>query len=299
MDTSINFAPDSTARTHQPALRGLVAMEALKLRKRLMTRIVFGFVTIGMAGFMSLAYLWVRLASYPSAAEREVDLDALMLPAVFTDVNAIIGGLGGILIAMLAASMVGSEFGWGTVRVLVGSGVTRTRLLAAKVVALFETIVLFVVAGLLTGVTMSLAFALIGGHGVSLDWVSGDTLSDILMIVVRQSFMLMIPAIVAFTVAVVARSLAAGIAVGIGLQIIDQILSSLLGSIGGFAGRLQDLLLTTNLSAIDQYNTVGTPQIDTTLPDVWQAVGLLTLYSAVMLSVAFAAFGRRDIASGS
>jgi len=274
-------------------------MEALKLRKRLMTRIVFGFVTIGMAGFMSLAYLWVRLASYPSAAEREVDLDALMLPAVFTDVNAIIGGLGGILIAMLAASMVGSEFGWGTVRVLVGSGVTRTRLLAAKVVALFETIVLFVVAGLLTGVTMSLAFALIGGHGVSLDWVSGDTLSDILMIVVRQSFMLMIPAIVAFTVAVVARSLAAGIAVGIGLQIIDQILSSLLGSIGGFAGRLQDLLLTTNLSAIDQYNTVGTPQIDTTLPDVWQAVGLLTLYSAVMLSVAFAAFGRRDIASGS
>jgi ABC-type transport system involved in multi-copper enzyme maturation permease subunit len=287
------------ARSSQPAMRDLVAMESLKLRKRLMTQIVFGLITVGTIFFMSIGYLTSRSAEYASPIERQEQLDGFLLPEVFANLSSVIGGLGSILLVMLAASMIGSEYGWGTVRVLVSSGVSRTRLLAAKLLALFEAIVLFVAAGLVSGLVGSLAITVIGGHELTTSWLDGATLADIGMIAVRLIFLLLVPAIVGFTVAIVTRSLAVGIAVGIGFQIAEQILSAVLNSVGSFGERVQDLLVTTNLSAIEQYNEIGTPELSASLPGVWQAVALLSLYSAIMLTVSFVVFRRRDIASGS
>jgi ABC-type transport system involved in multi-copper enzyme maturation permease subunit len=280
-------------------MRDLVAMESLKLRKRLMTQIVFGLITVGTIFFMSIGYLTSRTNEYASPIERQDQLNGFLLPEVFANLSSVIGGLGSILLVMLAASMIGSEYGWGTVRVLVSSGVSRSRLLTAKLLAMIEAIVLFVASGLVAGLVGSLAITFVGGHELSTTWLNGQTLGDIAMIALRLVFLLLVPALVGFTVALVTRSLAVGIAVGIGFQIAEQILSAVLNSIGNFGERVRDLLFTTNLAAIDQYNEIGTPEVSADLPGVWQAVALLTLYTAIMLAVSFIVFRRRDIASGS
>jgi ABC-type transport system involved in multi-copper enzyme maturation permease subunit len=300
MDVTITGAvPHGKVSPSQPALRDLVAMESLKLYKRLMTRVVFGLMTVGMLGVMSIAYLTARTGDYATEAERQDQINSFLLPQVLGELPQVIGGLGSILIVMLAASMIGSEYGWGTVRVLVSSGVSRTRLMVAKLLALVEAVVLFVVAGMVSGIVGSLVLTLVGGHDLSFSWVDGTTAADVMLIVVRLTFLLLVPAIIAFTVAIVSRSLAVGIALGIGFQIAEQILSALLGSIGSLGERLRDLLFTTNLAAIDQLNAIGTRDIDPSLPDAWQAAGTLALYCAVLVAVSIVVFRRRDITSGS
>jgi ABC-type transport system involved in multi-copper enzyme maturation permease subunit len=290
--------PALSADARRPGMSDLVAMEALKLRMRLMTKVVFAIVTAGTAALMVVAYIATRSTSFDSQADRDDQISAFLLPEALANGSEVIRALGSILLVVLAAAMVGSEFGWGTIRVLVSSGVSRSRLLAAKLIALGGAVVLFVLAGMAATAIASVGVTVAGGHDLGFAWLTGATLADILLIAVRLTLLLLVPAMLAFTVSVLTRSLAAGIAIGIGFQIVEQIVGAILGALGGVGETLQDLLIQTNLSAIAELNEIGAVERSSSLPNPWQASGVLVLYCAVMLAASFAVFRHRDMTAG-
>jgi ABC-2 type transport system permease protein len=278
---------------HQPSLGMLVDMELYKLRKRPMTLVIAGIMLAALTVFVALGYVISR------ANSSDNDLSGFLLPEIIPNSFDIIGGLGSILLVVLAASTVGSEFGWGTVRAMVGSGVSRTKLLAAKLLAITEIVVLFVIGGIAAGVVTSLVITVIGGHDLSFGWLDAAALGDIGIMFLGTVFVLFISAVIGFAVATVTRSLAAGIAIGIGYSIAESILGAILGSIGGIGDTISKALLSTNLNAITALNSFGGSRTIEDAPGPWQATLVLSIYCVVFLGIAFAVFRKRDIPSGS
>lgn len=280
-----------------PSMGSLVAMENRKLRKRPMTWVIFALITIAVSSLMAIGYVGTRATDPVPGESRDEQLSGFLLPEAIPNAFDIVVGFGGILLVVLAASAVGSEYGWGTVRVLVGSGVSRPRLLAAKLISLVEMTALLLLAGVGMMVLTSLLLTVVGGHDLSLSWLDGGAAADLLLMFVRSIFVMLVSVVLAFTLAVVTRSLAAGIALGIGFSIIESILASVLASLGNAGETISELLLTPNIGAITRLNEFGAPPLDSDAIDPWRAAALLTFYIVVMLGIAFAVFRRRDIAS--
>lgn len=283
----------------QPGLGALVRMELMKLRYRPMTWVVFGLITTLLSGLMSLGYVITRTMERPPGMSLDEDVKSFLFPGVFQEGFSIIGGVGFILLVVIAAAIIGSEYSWGTIRVLVGSGVPRARLLAAKLVTVLIVTTALTLAGFVAFSVTSLVIAVIGGHPVDTSWLDGGAVIDLVLMVARTIFTLLVPALLAFTVAILSRSLAAGIAVGIGVTIFESIVVSLLNMVGGIGETIADLLLAPNIQAISELNAIGERTWTTDgLPDPWRAAALLTIYMAAMVAACFVIFRRRDIASG-
>jgi ABC-type transport system involved in multi-copper enzyme maturation permease subunit len=281
-----------------PGTGDLVAMETAKLRKRIMAKIVFALGSLGIAGFMIIAYLVTRFSTYDSPAERAADLEAFLLPGVIPDLFQVIGQVSMLLAVIVGAGLIGSEYGWNTMRVLVGSGVSRTRLIAAKIAVLALATVALVAAGFVATSLVSLGIGLVDGHGLTLSWLDARYAADIGLMFLRTIFTIFVPAALAFAVASLSRSLAAGIASGIGLLIVEPIVGLLATSLGSFGDVVNQALITTNVNAIQALNTFGAPREIENAPDAWQAAAVLALYAVALLGSAIIVFRRRDITSG-
>jgi len=268
-------------------------MEIYKLRKRPMTWVVAAILLAALTVFVGLGYVISRLDD-PNAG-----VDGFLLPGIIPNAFDVISGLGSILLVVTAASLVGSEYGWGTVRAKIGSGVSRTKLLAAKLLAIVALIVMFVIGGVLAAIVTSTVIAIGGGHDVTLGWLDGATLADIGKMFLGTAFLLFVSAVIGFAVAAVTRSLAAGIAIGIGYSIAESILGAILSSLGGAGETISKALISTNSNAIVRLNTFDDLQITDGTPPLARAVLILSLYCIVFLTGAFVAFRKHDIPSGS
>lgn len=283
----------------QPGFRALVRMELLKLRYRPMTWVVFGLITAMLSGLMTFGYLVTRSMQRTPGISLDEHVDGFLFPGVFQEGFTIIGGFGFILVVVIAAAIAGSEYAWGTIRVLVGSGVPRERLLAAKLVAIVLVTAGLTLAGFAAFTLTSIGIAVLGGHPVDLSWLDGAAVVDLGLMVARTVFTLLVPGLLAFTVAVVSRSLAAAIAAGIGVIIVESIGVSLLNMMGGVGESLARLLISPNVQSISELNAIGERTWTTEgLPDPWRAAGLLAVYMVAMVAASFLVFRRRDVASG-
>jgi ABC-type transport system involved in multi-copper enzyme maturation permease subunit len=283
----------SAASSPAPSLSALIDMELFKLRKRPMTWISAALLLASVSVFVVLGYVLAR------ADDVVGDLEGFLLPNIIPNLFDIISAFGAMLVVVLAASSIGSEFSWGTIRAMVGSGVPRTKLLVAKLLAIVEVIVLLTVAALLTGVITSFGITVAGGHNISFGWINGSILSDVGVMFLMTVVSLFVYAVIGFAVATVTRSLAAGIAVGIGITIAEAILSTVLSAVGGIGETLAKALFSTNLNTLAAWNTFESVQLPDEAPGTTQALLVLTGYTIILLVVAFGVFRTRDIPSGS
>jgi ABC-type transport system involved in multi-copper enzyme maturation permease subunit len=284
-----------------PSTRDLLAMEAFKLRKRKMTRVVFALGSFGIAAFVAIAYLATRGSSFESAAEKQRQLDDFMLPQAIPGWFEGIGGIAMLLAVVLSAGLIGSEYGWNTLRVLLGSGTSRARLLLAKLGLLAASVVGLVLAGFGSALIATLAIGLADGHTVTFDWLDGRHAVAIGLMLLRTMFVVFVLAALAFAITSLSRSLAAGIGGGIGLLIFEPLVGVLASPLGSFGEFLNQVLITTNISSINQLNTFDRPDRYHTVeivPDPWQAAAVLSLYTLILLGAALIVFRRRDITSG-
>ncbi len=213
----------ATRNSGQPGFGALVGMELHKLRYRPMTWVIFGMITAMLSGLMTLGYIVTRTMQRPPGVSLDEHVESFLFPGVFQEGFSIIGGFGFILVVVIAAAIIGSEYSWGTVRVLVGSGVPRTRLLAAKLVTVLLVTTALTLTGFVAFTMTSLGISLLGGHAINTSWLDGAAVVDLSLMIARTIFTLLVPALLAFTVAVLSRSLAAAIAVGIGFMIAESI----------------------------------------------------------------------------
>jgi ABC-2 type transport system permease protein len=269
--------------------------EVFRLRRRPQTWIMPVLATVFIAAFYTIIYLVYQFGDVTDRASMK---DSLKVSNIFENGMAIFGFFGGILIVIVASSLMGSEFSWNTLRPLVARAKTRNSLLSAK----WLVVVAYTVAMVNIGMIGSMAIAAIGSAlvGNSMSFTAG--LSDFFLLGAVRWIVASLPyAVIAFAVALITRSNAAGIAIGIGLSFVEPLLFGLLGLISDVFGTVQEYGIAWNvqqLSSIALHGESSAFGDPVSTAQVWQSAGILAIYVAIFVAASFIVFNRRDITSG-
>lgn len=229
-------------------------------------------------------------------ADREQLRRGFTLPNSITQSIAIISSfrpiaVGPILIMILAASIVGSEYGWGTLRTALAGGIGRWKFLFAKLLLLIRMSSDALVVIALVAVASSLAITLIftdetGGIADSGKW------SDVVLIFLKTVYGLLPFIALSVFVTVLTTSRGVGIALSVGYFIVESILATLLRLNDTLADVADYLLIqaflswTTVPSELDSSETLG----------VFVAI---LAYTVMLIAATVWVFDRRDIGGAS
>ncbi|MFO1539996.1 MAG: ABC transporter permease [Chloroflexota bacterium] len=210
-------------------MTGLVRAELLKLRRRWATWIVLGAL-IGVTG---LIYLVIAISG--GGPRQDAAVIVTRFPGAYGVLNQLVFGLGSLLAIAWAAALAGSDWTWGTVRVVMARGEGRVRYVVAKAIALGLALVVAVLIAYAAG----LAFAVLAG--TTLGVAPPDPLAPRVSGGLVQSLALGIPvllerAAIGFAVAIILRSQLAGVVVGILLSLGEGILTTVLVALDFRAG---------------------------------------------------------------
>src|SRR5262245_53869234 len=130
----------------------LLRSELFRLNRRWMPRVLLFLVLAGVIGIYAILWL-ILINEDPSDPEGLADDVAL---ADVQDLGlAITNFFASIMAVIIGASLIGTEYGWGTIRALLPRARSRLSLMAAKVAALVIFDVVMIVAGLLAALLMS------------------------------------------------------------------------------------------------------------------------------------------------
>jgi len=285
----------------------LIAVEFFKLRKRMMTWVV----ALLLVGLVVLLYsiLWsvsgrVTTFGHDARFTGEELRRALFLQTSVPFSLSIVGSFGIILAVVLAAGAVGSEYSWGTVRLMATASRGRVQLMAAKLIVVCG----LVIAGALLGVAVGLVYSSIitfTSGGSNFDFVTGAFIRDQLESCARTLFVLAPYVTMAFAAAVVGRSTLAGVGSAIGFAFMEPLINGLMRVAGSPWEDIPRFLINANVQVVLLQNS---------LPDVLPHFGpsrreladrhlnspevaalILGLYVVVFVALAFYAYRKRDI----
>lgn len=223
----------------------------------------------------------------------------------FTLPDSITGAIGGfsavgpLLIMVLAASVMGSEYGWGTLRNVLTRGTGRWQLLSAKLLLLLRLCsdVLIILA--LFAVVSSFIAGVIPPSETGELTDPGEWL-DIVVEYLKIVYSLLPFIALSVFLTVLTSSTAVGIAVSIGYYFVEAILSPLL-NLNDTLANINDFLLVASVNTWNAAPLVevevsdGGPPVEQS-SDALQAFLVILVYTAVLLAVSFWLFMRRDIA---
>ncbi len=288
----------------------LLAVEYFKLRKRMMTWVV-GLLLVALV-ILLYSVLWSISGRVTSFGERNQfsaeDLRrSLFLQGSVPFALEIAGSFGTILAIILAAGAVGSEYTWGTIRLMATASNGRIRLIVAKLIVVFA----LTIVGVLLAVAVAIAYSAIityvdGGSNYS--FVNAAFIRDQWASFGRTIFVMAPYVTLGFAAAVIGRSTLAGSAAGIGVAFIEPLVSNLMRAGGSPWKDVPNYLIASNTQVLITQNRVP-PALPTFGPDahdlaeqnvnsVEQASLVLAIYIIVFIALAFIAYRRRDITAG-
>lgn len=218
--------------------------------------------------------------------------DGFTLPGSIPNALGIGVSIGLILLAILAASMVGAEYGWGTVRTTLVRGTGRWRYLAAKLVLLaLVAAAFFVIVVAATAISSEIARGLVAHpvRGVTTSW------SHALDLLGRSWFALIPYVVLTVLFTVITRSSATGMAIGIVYYPAEQIVVAILSGIFSWFGTVGKYLLGQNLATWSGVEVIGAHAPVSTL----HAFIVVVIYSLILGAIAFYLFRRADVTGAS
>lgn len=309
----------------------LVRLELFKLRKRwlpwILLTVMAAFLAMGQFGMLA-AYQSTKSAPPPPAEEtpdflpqeqREEMIkqqqaghqqfldrmaETLTYPRALEGIFGISQSVGGILLVILTASVVGGEYAWGTVRVALARGIGRRNYLTAKLIA----VMLLSLLGLLIALFLGSIFAgittrLIEG-GIDWSFLSLSLAGKLLAMIGRTWFVLLVPISMTAMVVVLTRSSAAATGVGIAYGLLETIVIVILAQITGWGETLRSYTIGYNVNSIIALNSLGGEPLrvginlgnfPTQEPSLLNSGGILAGYLLAFLLAMFYSFQKRDI----
>jgi ABC-type transport system involved in multi-copper enzyme maturation permease subunit len=269
----------------------LLRSELFRLNRRWMPRVLLLIVVAGVV----LVYLliWLSFATAEGGDVDEIGDDLTVAQAAGTGLD-IVYFFATIVGVIMGASIVGTEYGWGTIRAILPRARSRLAFIAGKLAALALFDLVLVVVGYLAALAMSGIIS--AAEGLSND-SGGNVLGEALTAIGRSVYVLLPYTALAFVIAVLTRSNAAGIAIGLVVLFAETIVLSIVTELTDLFDWLDDLLISENVDAIVASNAGRTASND--LPNPWLAALILALWIAGFAAVAIAVFQRRDVTSGS
>lgn len=286
----------------------MLAAELLKVRKRWLPYLLLLIMVAGAAIHIWLfGYaIWLNEPLDPGAPDfGQSSLRTFALPwslATLLDTGQFWGA---ILVGILAASMVATEDGWGTVRQALVRGQTRSQYLMTKLLGIALVAITSLLAALAAGLCFSAIATALADRPITFDVPGGPSLPEAALMVVRAGYMVLPYALLAFCLAVVGRSTTLGVVGTLLYMFVEVILVAILGELGGpapeirafFMGHNVNALLAANRIGIGDYNSLvpRAPPQASELPDPVVAALVLGLYCLIFLAIAFVVFQRRDL----
>ena len=255
----------------------MIGIEMFKLKKRWMPYIMLLLLLVTI--FIPL------LERYLSGDTRA---ETLVLQDAMTSAFTAVPGLGIILVAILAASMIGTEYGWGTLRQVLARGTSRNQYLTAKLL----TIAVVVSGGVLIAVLAGIIVNIITGTLIEgiIDWngFAGYFFASL----GRTSLMLAVYMSMAVFFAMLMRSFATGMAVTVAWYIGESTVISQLSFGNGWWKEAVTYIIGYNINNLMAMNAADL-LIDA--KPWWQSCAILLAYMIVILTATYYLFHRQDL----
>ena len=276
----------------------LVRAELFKLSRRAMPRVLLIILVLAALGLYLLLWFAVR-SNEQSTDPRSLEIlrQGLRVEAVRDTGLDIVRTVGTILVVIQGVSTISTEYSWGTIRTLLPRAGSRFNFLTAKLLLML----LFVAVVVLLGYLAALAGSVVVSTAEDLDTSLGGNFLPLTLAALARTAFTMLPYLsLGFGIAVLTRSTAAGIAVTLSVLFLEGLGVQVLRAIGGPLERLSELLISENVSAVMRPNFVAgdLPEPETDLPNAWRAAGVLAVYTAIFVGLAYRRFLTRDITSG-
>ena len=228
---------------------------------------------------------------------RTFTSNAVLLPNSILLGFTLLQGILFILVSILGAAALGSEYGWGTLRTVLTKGTGRWQFLTAKIVALMFTAL---VGLLIASAAVALSSVVIGVFGLESEALQGTV--EWLEVPLKIGALLysFLPYVMlALLATAVTSSTAAGITTFVVYYLIEATIFPALNNFEWFR-RASEYLLSPNATALLEASygevsiTIG-ENGDAAQPDVLHALLVLGAYTLVFGALTFLLFQRRDI----
>jgi ABC-2 type transport system permease protein len=264
----------------------LIKAELFKLRKRWMPYVLLLVLLASI-----LIPIIVTYINYQSSMDDFQIVEwkeALVLPNAMQNVFNSVPGLGSILLAILAASTIGTEYGWGTLRQTLARGISRPKYLTSKLLSI--GIVAFI--GVLIAIAVGLIATTITSMVIEGEVIWGSFVGYFFASLGRTLLVLVVYISMATFFSVLLRSSSLGIMVTIAWFIGESIIGGLLSMSSGWLADISQYLITFNTNELMALNSLD-PRGDIT--SWWQSAGILLAYSTVFITASYYRFQRQDL----
>jgi len=284
----------------------LMAVEFFKLRKRMMTWIL----AILMVGLVILLYsiFWSVSGHVTTFGEENQYTGEDLRRALFLQTSVpfslqVVASFGTIFAMILAAGAVGSEYSWGTVRLMATAASGRVRLIAAKLLVVCGLVATGALLAVAVGVIYSSIITVTNG-GSDLGFVTPGFIRDQAGSYGRTLFVMAPYVMLAFAMAAIGRSTLAGVGAGIGIAFVEPLIGGLMRLAGNPWNDIPNYLINANARVVLLQNKVpdvvrfGASAQDPTnrqLNGTPEAMLILAIYSVAFVALAFFVYRRRDI----
>ena len=286
--------------------------EFYRLRRRWMPWVLLAIIVVAAFAFYELIYFSIntqlqmlRSGNLPptvggpegaraTIAEMESTLQQVTPSHIPEFGIAIIAGIGAVILIVFAASHMGTDYGWGTLRTLLASGESRTQFLVTKLgsTAIFAAI--FTIAGVVAVIGASYLVSSQAGFDTS-----GIDIGLIAVATLKTGYCFMPYLALAALIALVSRSSGAGIAAGLVIYFAESIAMQVLISFNKDYATIANLGISRNTQSLSRLTVNvggqgGTPQIPA-LPDQTQAAIVIAVWTALFIAIAFWRLRTRDV----
>jgi ABC-type transport system involved in multi-copper enzyme maturation permease subunit len=290
----------------------LLRSETYRLVRRWMPWILLGMVVL--LSFILYELIWVsssaqlsllRSGTSPASANgvpADVQIKQLedaiqtLRPSRINELGVgFVTGFGSILMIVFAASHVGTEWAWGTLRTLLASGASRMGFLITK----YITLIAFALAFMVVGVAAALAASYLVSSQAGLD-TSGLDLGLAASAAGRGVYGFLPYMALSSLIALWFRSAGGGIAAGLVINFTESIVTSLLISFNKDFVTIANFGLSRNIQSISRVGSVvrngadGIPGAPA-LPDQAQAALVLAVWTLVFVALTIWRLRTRDI----
>jgi ABC-2 type transport system permease protein len=210
--------PAAVAAAPQASFVGLLRAELRKIRQLRVTWALVGLFTLLLIGSQLL------LASGPNMADQ---LHRDPLGAYYNVMEgdlSIVRILSGVFLLILSAHVVGLEYQYGTIRILLGRGVGRLQLLGAKSLAIALAGLALIVWGALIELVFAVGITLALADGQK-PWTAlgSEYWTDVAVYLLYLLINLVVTLLLGVAASVLGRSLAFGLAVGLSWFAVDNL----------------------------------------------------------------------------
>ena len=231
---------------------------------------------------------------FPGGVRTEFfNLKPLVLPGAMDDVLSAILSLGTLLIIILAAQVVGTEYTWGTLRQTLIKGVNRRKFLITKFLSLALVIIAGVAIALIVGFLIGMLTTRLVEGGISWSFMTWGYIGSLLASIGRMLLVLGIYLSLTVILCVLLRSAGTGLAVGLGIYFADSIISALAMSSSGVFKEILRFGIGYN---VQQFTASFTPHnLQEVIRPLWQSTGILSAWAVLFVLAAFYFLRRQDL----